>query len=109
MTTETIEQSVTTIAQVTSPLDSVFNALVKAVADKIMAQVLESTELESKISMTMDLLLEDKLDVEGEIEHWMRNNFDIGDYSDDIQNMICVNEAEVKDIIRGMEFTVSVD
>jgi hypothetical protein len=99
----------TPIAQATSPLDSVFNALVKAVADRIMAQVLESTELESKISMTMDLLLEDKLDYDGEIEHWMRNNFDIGDYEHEIEQMTAMDEAVIKDIIRGFDFTISVD
>jgi hypothetical protein len=99
----------TPIAQALNPLQPVFDALVKAVADKIMAQVLESVELESKISMTMDLLLEDKLDVEGEIEHWMRNNFDIGDYEHDIQMMTEVDEAVIKDIIRGFDFTISVD
>jgi hypothetical protein len=99
----------TPIAQALNPLQPVFDALVKAVADRIMAQVLESVELESKISMTMDLLLEDKLDVDGEIEHWMRNNFDIGDYEHDIQMMTEVDEAVIKDIIRGFDFTISVD
>jgi hypothetical protein len=99
----------TPIAPVLSPLQPVFDALVKAVADRIMKQVLESQELETKISMTMDLLLEDKLDVDGEIEHWMRNNFDIGDYEHDIQMMTEVDEAVIKDIIRGFDFTISVD
>ena len=99
----------TPIAQALNPLQPVFDALVKAVADRIMAQVLESVDLESKISMTMDLLLEDKLDVDGEIEHWMRNNFDIGDYEHDIQMMTEVDEAVIKDIIRGFDFTISVD
>ena len=99
----------TPIAQALNPLQPVFDALVKAVADRIMAQVLESVELESKISMTMDLLLEDKLDYDGEIEHWMRNNFDIGDYEHDIQMMTEVDEAVIKDIIRGFDFTISVD
>jgi len=106
MTTETVA-TVTTIAQATSPLDSVFNALVKAVADRIMTQVLESVELESKISMVMDLLIEDKLDIDGEIYNWMSNNFDIDDYSDQIHQMTEVDEDQVKDIIRNMEFTVS--
>jgi len=106
MTTETVA-TVTTIAQATSPLDSVFNALVKAVADRIMTQVLESQELETKISMTMDLLLEDKLDIDGEIYNWMSNNFDIDDYSDQIHQMTEVDEDQIKDIIRNMEFTVS--
>ena len=99
----------TPIAQALNPMQPIFDALVKAVADRIMAQVLESVELESKISMTMDLLLEDKLDVDGEIEHWMRNNFDIGDYEHDIQMMTEVDEAVIKDIIRGFDFTISVD
>jgi isopentenyl phosphate kinase len=99
----------TPIAQALSPMQPIFDALVKAVADRIMKQVLESQELETKISMTMDLLLEDKLDVEGEIEHWMRNNFDIGDYEHDIQMMTEVDEAVIKDIIRGFDFTISVD
>ena len=106
MTTETVA-TVTTIAQVTSPLDSVFDALVKAVADRIMVQVLESQELETKISMVMDLLLEDKLDVDGDIYNWMSNNFDIDYYRDEILQMNEIDEDQVKDIIRGMEFTVS--
>ena len=99
----------TPIAQALSPMQPIFDAIVKAVADRIMKQVLESVELESKISLTMDLLLEDKLDVDGEIEHWMRNNFDIGDYEHDIQMMTEVDEAVIKDIIRGFDFTISVD
>jgi hypothetical protein len=99
----------TPIAQALNPMQPIFDALVKAVADRIMTQVLESVELESKISLTMDLLLEDKLDVDGEIEHWMRNNFDIGDYEHDIQMMTEVDEAVIKDIIRGFDFTISVD
>jgi hypothetical protein len=106
MTTDTIT---TPIAQALNPLQPVFDALVKAVADRIMAQVLESTELESKISLTMDLLLEDKLDYDGEIEHWMRNNFDIGDYEHEIEQMTAMDEAVIKDIIRGFDFTISVD
>ena len=112
MTTDTIEQVTPIeqpIAQVINPLQPVFDALVKAVADRIMAQVLESVELETKISMTMDLLLEDKLDYDGEIDNWMSNNFDIYDYEGDIQRMIELDEAEIKDIIRGMSFTVEVD
>ena len=112
MTTDTIEQVTPIeqpIAQVLNPLQPVFDALVKAVADRIMAQVLESVELETKISLTMDLLLEDKLDYDGEIDSWMTNNFDIYDYQGDIQQMIELDEAEIKDIIRGMSFTVDVD
>ena len=99
----------TPIAQALNPMQPIFDALVKAVADRIMTQVLESTELESKISMTMDLLLEDKLDYDGEIEHWMRNNFDIGDYEHEIEQMTAMDEAVIKDIIRGFDFTISVD
>ena len=109
MTTETIEQvtpAVQPIAQALNPLQPVFDALVKAVADKIMAQVLESVELESKISMTMDLLLDDKLDLDREIEYWMRNNFDIYDHESDIQQMMEIDEAQIKDVVRGMSFTV---
>ena len=112
MTTDTIEQVTPIeqpIAQVINPLQPVFDALVKAVADRIMAQVLESVELETKISMTMDLLLEDKLDYDGEIDNWMANNFDIDDYSDQISQMFEIDEIEIKDIIRNMSFTVEVD
>jgi hypothetical protein len=112
MTTETIEQvtpAVQPIAQATSPLDSVFNALVKAVADQVMDHILESHGLERKISRAVDFALEDKLDIDGDIEHWMRNNFDIGDYEHDIQMMTEVDEAVIKDIIRGFDFTISVD
>jgi hypothetical protein len=108
MTTETIAR-VTTVAQALNPMQPVFDALVKAVADRIMAQVLESVELESKISLTMDLLLEDKLDIDGDIRSWMRNEFDIGDYSDEISQMFELDESEIKDVIRGMTFTVNVD
>ena len=112
MNTETIEQVTPieqSIAQAINPLQPVFDALVKAVADRIMDQVLKSVELESKISLTMDLLLEDKLDYDGEIDSWMSNNFDIYDYETEIQQMIEVDESEVKDIIRGMTFTVEVE
>jgi hypothetical protein len=112
MNTETIEQVTPVsapIAQVLNPLQPVFDALVKAVADRIMAQVLESIELESKISQVMDLLIDDKLDIDGEIDNWMANNFDIDDYSMEIQQMVEIDEAEIKDIIRGMSFTVDVD
>ena len=113
MNTETIEHvaptTETPIAQVTNPLQSVFDALVKAVADRIMDQVLKSETLESKISQVLDLLLEDRLDYDGEIDSWMSNNFDIYDYETEIQQMIEVDESEVKDIIRGMTFTVEVE
>ena len=112
MNTETIEQVTPIeqpIAQVLNPLQPVFDALVKAVADRIMKQVLESVELESKISLTMDLLLEDKLDYDREIDNWMANNFDIDDYSDQISHMFEIDEVEIKDIIRNMSFTVDVD
>jgi len=112
MTTETIEQVtpvVQPVAPVLNPLQPVFDALVKAVADRIMAQVLESVELESKISMTMDLLLDDKLDLDHEIEYWMRNNFDIYDHESDIQQMLEIDEAQIKDVVRGMTFTVDID
>ena len=105
MNTETIEQVTPIeqpIAQVLNPLQPVFDALVKAVADRIMDQVLKSETLESKISKVLDLLLEDRLDYDGEIDHWMTNNFDIYDYQGDIQQMIEIDEVEIKDIIRGM-------
>ena len=112
MNTETIEQVTPIeqpIAQVLNPLQPVFDALVKAVADRIMDQVLKSVELESKISLTMDLLLEDKLDYDREIEYWMRNEFDIYNYQDDIQQMLEIDESEIKDIVRGMTFTVEAE
>lgn len=108
-TIEQVEQTTAPVAQVLSPLQPVFDALVKAVADRIMAQVLVSEELETKISSVMDLLLEDKLDYDREIEHWMRNNFDVYDYQDEIQQMVELDESEVKDIIRGLTFTVEVE
>jgi hypothetical protein len=109
MTTEITTPITTPIAQALSPMQPIFDAIVKAVADRIMKQVLESQELETKISMTMDLLLEDKLDIEGDIRSWMRNEFDIGDYSDEISQMFELDESEIKDVIRGMSFTVDVD
>ena len=112
MNTETIEQVTPIeqpIAQVLNPLQPVFDALVKAVADRIMDQVLKSVELESKISLTMDLLLEDKLDYDREIDHWMTNNFDIYDYETSIQQMFEIDESEIKDIVRGMTFTVEAE
>lgn len=107
MNTEAIATPDTAVTP--NPFQPVFDALVKAVADQLMKQILESTELETKISMTMDLLLEDKLDYDGEIDHWMTNNFDIGDYSDEINQMVEIDELHIKDIIRGMSFTVDVD
>ena len=68
-------------------LQPVFDALVKAVADRIMVQVLESQELETKISMVMDTVIEDKLDIDREIYNWMSNNFDIDYYRDEILQM----------------------
>lgn len=108
-TIEQVQQTTAPVAQVLNPLQPIFDALVKAVADRIMAQVLVSEELETKISSVMDLLLEDKLDYEREIEHWMRNNFDIWDYSDEIQQMVEIDESEVKDIVRGLTFSVEVE
>jgi hypothetical protein len=109
MTTEITTPITTPIAQALSPMQPIFDAIVKAVADRIMKQVLESQELETKISLTMDLLLEDKLDIDGDIRSWMRNEFDIGDYSDEISQMFELDESEIKDVIRGMSFTVDVD
>jgi hypothetical protein len=99
-----VVESVESVATpMVSPFQPVFDALVKAVADQIMKQVLESVELESKISLTMDLLLEDKLDYDREIEYWFRNNFDIWDYSDNIEEML--DEDKVKSIVRDMTFS----
>lgn len=111
MNTETIgqvEQTTAPVVQVLNPLQPVFDALVKAVADRIMAQLIQSVELESKISLTMDLLLEDKLDYEREIERWFTHNFDIWDYSDTIEEMI--DEDKIKDVIRNrLTFSVEVE
>lgn len=107
-TIEQVEQTTAPVAQVLNPLQPVFDALVKAVADRIMAQLIQSVELESKISLTMDLLLEDKLDYEQEIERWFTHNFDIWDYSDTIEEMI--DEDKIKDVIRNrLTFSVEVE
>ena len=107
-TIEQVQQTTAPVAQVLNPLQPVFDALVKAVADRIMAQVLVSEELETKISSVMDLLLEDKLDYEQEIERWFTHNFDIWDYSDTIEEMI--DEDKIKDVIRNrLSFSVEVE
>jgi hypothetical protein len=89
-----------------SALDGVFDALVKAVAERIVVQMMESVEVEAKISSVLETLLSDK--VEQEIDSWFANNFSIHDYDHEINQMIDV-EDEVRNIIKDMSFTVSVD
>ena len=89
-----------------SALDGVFDALVKAVAERIVVQMMESIEVEAKISSVLETLLSDK--VEQEIDSWFANNFSIHDYDHEINQMIDV-EDEVRNIIKDMSFTVSVD
>ena len=89
-----------------SALDGVFDALVKAVAERIVVQMMESIEVEAKISSVLETLLSDK--VEQEIDSWFANNFSIHDYDHEINQMIDVEE-EVRNIIKDMSFTVSVD
>lgn len=89
-----------------SALDGVFDALVKAVAERIVVQMMESVEVEAKISSVLETLLSDK--VEQEVDSWFANNFSIHDYDHEINQMIDV-EDEVRNIIKDMSFTVSVD
>ena len=89
-----------------SALDGVFDALVKAVAERIVVQMMESIEVEAKISSVLETLLSDK--VEQEVDSWFANNFSIHDYDHEINQMIDV-EDEVRNIIKDMSFTVSVD
>jgi len=89
-----------------SALDGVFDALVKAVAERIVVQVMESPAVEAKISSVLETLLSNRLD--SEIDSWFANNFSIHDYDSEINQMINLDDV-IRDNIRELNFTVSVD
>lgn len=89
-----------------SALDGVFDALVKAVAERIVVQVMESPAVEAKISSVLETLLSDRLD--SEIDRWFGDNFSIHDYDSEINQMINLDDV-IRDNIRELNFTVSVD
>ncbi len=89
-----------------SALDSVFDALVKAVADRILDQVTQSAAFETKVSSVLDTILEDK--IYEQIDSWFANNFSIHDYDSEINQMIDLDH-EIRSVIKDMAFTVSVD
>jgi hypothetical protein len=108
-TTQAVETPVATIDCSTplTPLESVFDALVKAVAKEVMANVsahlLDSDEFDIKVR--------ELVNEEGEsiCDHWARNNFDIYDYEDSIQQMIEVDDDHIIRVVKDLSFTVSVD
>lgn len=89
-----------------SALDGVFDALVKAVAERIVVQVMESPAVEAKISSVLETLLSDRMS--DEIDSWFANNFSIHDYDSEINQMINLDDV-IRDNIRELNFTVSVD
>jgi len=103
-----------------SALDGVFDALVKAVAERIVVQVMESPAVEAKISSVLETLLSDKLDqhlsgsapleemIDQQIDSWFANNFSIHDYDSEINQMINLDDV-IRDNIRELTFTISVD
>ncbi|NBR25526.1 MAG: hypothetical protein EBU08_17465 [Micrococcales bacterium] len=90
-----------------TPLESVFDALVKAVAKEVMANVsahlLDSNEFDIKVR---ELVNEEGEEI---CDHWARNNFDIYDYEDTIKEMTVWDDDDIRRIIKDMSFTVSVD
>ena len=94
----------TTVAQ-QSPvgaLDGVFDALVKAVAERIVAQMMDSPAVEAKISSMMETVVDDHID------NWFANNFSIHDYDSEINQMINLDDV-IRDNVRELSFTISVD
>ena len=89
-----------------SALDGVFDALVKAVADRIVTQMMESPAVEAKISSVLETVLSDRMS--DEIDSWFANNFSIHDYDSEINQMINLDDV-IRDNIRELNFTVSVD
>ena len=89
-----------------SALDGVFDALVKAVAERIVVQVMESPAVEAKISSVLETLLSDRLD--SEIDRWFGDNFSIHDYDSEINQMINLDDV-IRDNVRELSFTISVD
>ena len=89
-----------------SALDGVFDALVKAVADRIVTQMMESPAVEAKISSVLETVLSDRMS--DEIDSWFANNFSIHDYDSEINQMINLDDV-IRDNIRELTFTVSVD
>lgn len=89
------------------PLESVFDALVKAVAKEVMAnmndQLLNSDEFDIKLR---ELINEESGDI---VDNWISNNFDIYDYEDSIQQMIEVDDDQIIRVVKDLSFTVSVD
>ena len=94
-----------------SALDSVFDALVKAVADRILDQVTQSAAFETKVSSVLETLLnDDSVDsvLDHKIDRWFGDNFSIHDYDSEINQMIDL-EDDIRNTIKDMSFTVSVD
>lgn len=89
-----------------SALDGVFDALVKAVAERIVVQVMESPAVEAKISSVLETLLSDRLD--SEIDRWFGDNFSIHDYDSEINQMIDLDD-EIRNTVKDLSFTISVD
>ena len=106
MTIEIIEQVtpvVQPIAQTVDPMQSIFEALAKALVPLIIKSLKEDSSFETHIRE----LANDE--AETEIDRYMCSHFDIYDYETSIQQMFEVDEAQIKDIIKGMSFTVDVD
>ena len=108
-TTPAVETPVATIdcSTTLTPLESVFDALVKAVAKEVMAnvndQLLNSDEFDIKVR---ELVNEEGEDV---CDNWARNNFDLYDYEDTLKEIMGIDEDDIRRIIKDMSFTVSVD
>ena len=104
MNTETIEQVTpveTPVAQVTNQFQPIFDALVKALMPSIIEAIKENDELDSYFRELASEEADDRTD------QWFSHNFDIWEYSDSIEEM--VTEDRVKEILRGLDFSVSVE
>jgi hypothetical protein len=106
MTTETIEQvtpAVQPIAQTVDPFQPIFEALAKVLVPLIIKELKEDSSFETHIRE----LANDE--AETEIDRYMCSHFEIWDYEDAIKEMSSIDESQVRDIIKGMSFTVDVD
>lgn len=92
-----------------SEYQPIIDAVIKLIVDKAVERL--EPKLESYIITQVNQEVGDSGIFDDAIERWMEMRFDIGDYETDIDNMITdrIDSEYIKDAVRDMEFTVSVD
>ncbi len=92
-----------------SQYQPIIDSVIKLLVDKVVERL--EPKLESYIRTTVNQEVGDSDMFEDAIESYMERRFDISDYEHDIDTMITdrIDQDYIKDAVRDMEFTVSVD